>query len=736
MNDQKDATKQKKDLDDLSQLKAMVAQADSGGFTLDDILSEYGSTKRPAQTKGPGGKVVDFPTAARRPQPVSPPSDEDEELLDEELLDEGAPEEAPESEEGPPDDLSSPQSPDDTQENIIHFPEEESVLGAFLKRLGQRADHYADHMFDEAESLDPEEVRRIEELVPGTDREEPVRYARPRRRPDPPPPDTPPQELARTYAKGLKGLRLRSLGVLLLGLCALYLSLVPSLSLPMPTLPGDGPQLQVLISVGLLGLGMLLGIDVLIAGLGRAFRLKVGMDTILALACLATVWDGLLLSLSPLDRGGQLPYCAVDLIALFFLMHGAYHKRCAQRLSCRTAAAAKEPYLVTLDEGLWSGRDTYTKWSGSPEGFGSQIQTDDGAQRIYRRTCPLLLLGCVLFALIASVGVGQSQALPWSLSATLTAASSLGAGLAYGRSSHKLERRLGQSGATLAGWPGLAQSRRGDRVLLTDGDLFPPGYVELNGIKVFGDFPLERVVSYTATLIRESGSGLAGLFHGILRSYGAIFRRTEGVSYYEGGGMSATIRGEQVLVGSASFMNLMEVALPSGLNVKQAVFCAIDGELAALFALNYNLPDTVFPAISALLREKVGPVLATRDCNLLPAMLQQRFRLAADKMDFPPIERRRELSDPAQPHGQTLTAVLCREGVQPFAEAIVGARRLRLATRLGAAVCCVSAALGIALAAYLTSAQAYSSISPLNLLIFLITWLLPVWFLTDWAHRY
>ena len=45
-------------------------------------------------------------------------------------------------------------------------------------------------------------------------------------------------------------------------------------------------------------------------------------------------------------------------------------------------------------------------------------------------------------------------------------------------------------------------------------------------------------------------------------------------------------------------------------------------------------------------------------------------------------------------------------------------------------------ALGLLLAAYLVSVQAYGSLSPLNLLIFLITWLAPVWFLSGWVHRY
>lgn len=82
----------------------------------------------------------------------------------------------------------------------------------------------------------------------------------------------------------------------------------------------------------------------------------------------------------------------------------------------------------------------------------------------------------------------------------------------------------------------------------------------------------------------------------------------------------------QVLVGSAAFMNLMDIPLPQGLNVKSAVFCAINGELAGIFALSYSLHDTIFPALEELMREKIGPVLATRDFNLIPAMASPAFQ--------------------------------------------------------------------------------------------------------------
>lgn len=718
--------------DELAECKSLSRDAETGSFTLEDILAEYGtrrSTQRSAvpvsapaaRAAADTGKVVAFPG-----RPVPPPAEE--------------PEAAPFEADGPvEEDAGTPEDGEDGGETgrVVDFPEEESVLSAFLKDITRKADRYADQMFQESERMDPEEVRRLEELIPGTDQETPPeppgRIRRPRK-PEPPPPDLPPQELARTYGKGLKGMRLRTVLVFLLAAAALFQLAVPAAGfywLP----PLDGYQIQVWISAGLLGLGTLLSLDVLWAGLRRALRGRVEMDTLAALSVLFTLADALTLSLSQ-DREGQLPYAAAALAGLFFLLHGSYHKRCGLRLSCRTAASAAEPYILTLDEGKWNGRDTYCKWSGVPNGFGSQVQMDDGAQRIYRVVCPLLLLACLLFSLLASYGLDKPQHLLWCLSATFTASAAFGGALVYGRPFHKLARRLASSGAALAGWPGTAQSGKGDRILLTDGDLFPPGYVELNGIKVFGDWSIERVVGYTATLIRDSGSGLTKLFHDLLRAQGSIFRKAEHLCCYEGGGLSATIRGDQVLVGSAAFMKLMEVELPQGLHVKNAVFCAIEGELAGIFALNYTLPDMVFPSLEALMREKVGPVLATRDFNLIPAMLHQRFKLAADKMDFPPVERRRELSDPDQPHSSTITAVLCREGLLPYGESVVAAKRLRWSTRFGAVLTCLGSCVGVLLAYYLTSVDAYGSLSPLNLLVFLLFWLAPVWFLTSWTARY
>jgi len=731
---------------ELAQLRSMVGDATGDDFSLDDILAEYSDRKPPeVVTMSPEEDEDDnlllFPGILPDPKPPKP---EDESVLPEDQSEqeefeqeESEPEETEPEDAPPPNEATSDTSASD---NVIAFPEKTNPISTLLHDLSQKADNYAERMFQDEDMPSSPETRRMEELIPGVDIEDAPAHERRPRREDPPEPDLSPQELAQQYAKGIGNLRTRMSLVFLLLLPALYLMLEHLLPIPSIPHPADLTQplltlpLKIWISAGLLALCMLLSFDILKNAVLRLRRGRFGMDTVLLLACAASLADAV--SMQFLLPRQELPYCALNILALWFALRGEFHRRRGLRLACRAAAASAQPYLVTLDERKWNGRDTYTKYSGTPDGFGSQIQADDGAQRIFRVVCPVVLIGCMALSVLASVGAGEPRRILWSLSATLTAACSLCAPLIFSRPFHKLSRRLVQSGGALAGWPGAATARKGDGILLTDLDLFPPGAVTLNGIKVFGDWSTERVIGYTATLIRASGSGLDKLFHDLLRTQGAIYRQAERLCCYEGGGLSASIRNDHVLVGSAAFMKLMDVTLPQGLNVKNAVFCAIDGDLAGIFALNYSLPDVVFPAVASLLQEKLSPVLATRDFNLIPAMLRQRFKLASNRMDFPPVERRRELSDPEQPHNTTITAVLCREGIYPFSEAVVASRRLRLAVRLNATLACLASILGLLLAAYLTGVGAVASISPVSLLVYLGLWFIPTWFITGWVDQY
>lgn len=719
----------------------------NNGFSLEEILTEFGDPKPleplpnaelpwPERPRKPSKyNVVYFPGMTEEAQEEDPEEGEEPEADEPEEETEEPPPKPPAGKHlAPP--VGKRELPPD--QKILAFPEDDTPpLQAGLEHLKRKADKYAGHMFEEEGKEVSEETVRFERLIPGVDEEEddeepPRRERKPRKEPEPPP-DLPPNQLAARYGKGLGLLRLRASLVLLLSLPLLWLTLAPFLDLPRPEALEHSFPLQVWCSGGLLAIAVVLGIDILAKGVVQFFVLRPGSDSACAFACALTLADAFT-QLERIPERTTLPYSAACCLCLFCCMWGTYAKRQGLRLSCRTAAAASQPYLVTLDEKSWNGRDAYAKWSGPAHGFGSQIQEEDGAQRVFRFSVPLLLLGAVLASVIASVGNGHPERLFWCLSATLTASASFSGLLIFSRPYRILARRLSSSGAALAGWSGAA--RAGGSILLTDTDLFPPGMVSLNGIKVFGNFPVEKVVGVCATLIRDSGSGLDKIFHDLLRSQGAVYRRAGGFQRHEGGGLSAEIRGEHILVGSASFMTLMEVSLPQGLNVRNAVFCAIDGDLAGIFALNYVMHPTIPPAISALVAGRVAPVLCTRDFSLIPSMLRQKFKLPVEKMDFPSVVRRTELSDPNSFHNARLTAVLCREGLAPFSEAVVGAKRLRTAVILSTVLAVLGSLVGLLLAFYLTFMGAYDSISPAQMSLFLIAWTVPTFLITGWVNRY
>ena len=762
MSDHKEDTQLNNE--DLRQVHSLIGDADSGDFTLDDILAEYGVPTQPPRSfhtqseeetdregaSDPGAQqdlpwpepphthtaAVDNVVAFPGPRQDAEDEEEDEDP-DYSPDDEDADDDDNEAYEDDEEDIDTPpQEPS----NLVQFPTppEPGLKGA-VQRLRKKADVFADRMFEHSDNTP--EARRLEKLIPGTDEEDdtaqPVRslHLKLPRRPDrPAPEDCPPYQLFRTVSKTRKNLRGRSLLVMLFALLAVIQLLIPISLLGQMGYLGH-PRVQVLFSMVLTLGGILLSGDVLLDSLRDLKRGLLDMTFMTGLAGLCTVLDGAVLILVP-GTVSRLPFAAVVLAGLFYVLHGAYHQKLAVRLSCRTAAASGEPFRVTLDARKWNGQDTYTKWVGDQKGFGAQMQTMDGARQMFCRLCPFLLLADIVLAVLNTFVSKNPPQFFWALSAMLISTAAFGGSLVYARPFHKISIRLAKSGAALAGWPGVESDNKGNRVLLTDNDLFPTGHVSLNGYKVMPGFSGERVLAYTATMIRDSGSGLEKPFHDQLRAVGGRFRTADHLWYYDGGGMSANIRGDRVLVGCADFMVLQEVALPSDMNVTDAVFCAINGELAGIFALQYSLPGVVPPAVEQLLENQVNPVLATRDFNIIPGMLQRRFKLESDKMDFPPIARRRELSAPEQLHSGTLTALLCREGLSPFADVISAAKRLRRATLLGTLLCCIASVLGLVLTAYLTSVSAFSSLTPLNLLIYMFTWLAPVWFLSSWAHRY
>ncbi len=612
--------------------------------------------------------------------------------------------------------------------NVIQMPVSKlKPLRDTINNLNEKALNYADEMYAVSETpgletgLEENEIPRTQVEKPPKKKK--ARVERKPRRIYKPEPDIPPAELAKRYSKGLKDMRMRI--KCLIGLCAVmfYITFAADSPLPLPAVLEDQPRMVAGVLLWCLGAVCLLGLDALWMGLTAPKRKRVGTHTIMSLCVVVTLLAGLWFCL--IGRKGGLPLAAPAALSLLGTLWGLYDRKSGLVKTCATASLSTEPYRVTLDRDRWKGHSAFCKEQGTTEQFGSQIQSPDGAIRIYRLFVPLILIAVVLFALISSFGRMHPERFLWCLSVILTAATPLSGMLTYSQPFLRLTQRLNNSVA-IAGWDGVLSMEGGEAyILIHDNDLFPVGSVKSQGIKTFQGVAMERVTSCAASMIRISGSGLTKLFSDLVQVQGGFFRRVDAMSYHEAGGLVATIRGDQVMIGTAGFMTVMHIPLKQGEYVKEAIFCAINGNLQGIFALKYDQSRNVRPALQALIQAGVKPVLSTRDFNITPAMLHRRFKLPVNKMEYPNVRRRHELSEPGQTHNRVLGALVRRDGLGPYTDAIVGARRLHQVVRWNTVLALIASGVGAILTFYLTFIAAYLSLSAFNMMLFLLLWLVP-----------
>ena len=292
-----------------------------------------------------------------------------------------------------------------------------------------------------------------------------------------------------------------------------------------------------------------------------------------------------------------------------------------------------------------------------------------------------------------------------------------------------------RTGCALAGWGGACDMADSDAALITDEDIFPVGTVSLSGIKLFEGTSQKKAILYTASLIIRSDSGLSKVFSELLRSQNMAAREVDDFTCYEGGGIGGVIDGENVLVGSGGFMNLMGIRVPESVNTKNTVFTAVNDELAAVFTINYVPANSVQSALVSILNTRVNMLLAVRDFNVTPDMIQKKFKVSMEGVEYIPVEDSYRVSDAKTAEERGTSAILCREGLAPFSEVITRGRLLKLVTDINTVISIVGSAIGLILMFFLCWTSAFASASAGYAFIFMMALEICVLLMSQIARR-
>ena len=489
----------------------------------------------------------------------------------------------------------------------------------------------------------------------------------------------------------------------------------------------DSLKNQALALLGCLTLSVLLTHQVFAEGARMLARKRCTSELLASLSAVVSALDCGAALLLP-QRTAVTPYAAVSAMGLAFALWGLSRRSRGAYDTFRSAAVDDEPpYLVTETE------KGACKQRGAVPGFYTAASADDVGVLWQTALLPVVLVATFVFAGLSSLGQGRGSDFLLNWSALLAAGATFSLPLSWSLPWSRLARHLQKAGCAVAGWAGASRIAGRKSMIVTDSDLFPPGTIQLNGVKVFGE-ELSKAASYAATLARCAGCGLERLFDGLVRSEGGRYEEAVDFSFYEEGGYSAAIHGESVLLGTASFMRKMDVRLPAGINLKTGIFLAVDRQLAAVFAVKYNAAENVDFALRMMRRSHITPILAARDPNITPALLKRKFYKKV-KVEYPDLSARVALSEAEQDRGLP-RALLFREGLLPYAETVVGSHRLCRAARRGVGLSLLGSAAGTLLAFYMAFLGKYSLMTPLALLAFLLLWVLPVLLMSDWAGRY
>lgn len=453
---------------------------------------------------------------------------------------------------------------------------------------------------------------------------------------------------------------------------------------------------------------------------------RIGCEAAACLTGLVTLADCLR---GAVTRSGNAPFAAPAAALVWVCLLGLLLRTDARRAAFHLAdLGGMPPYGVTVTS---AGA---CKQKGTLRGFYHIARQDDPPRKWQAILVPLYLsVATVLSGVVILSRKAGTDAL-WILSASLCAGLPLGLALSGTLPLKYLNQRLVKSGSAVAGYDGARSVSGSRRMVVTDDDLFPPGTVGLNGLKVYGE-EIGKVVSYAASMTKVCNSQLSPLFEQLLVAEGGFHLPVEDLHYFEEGGVGGTIHGESVTMGSAYFMRKMHVTLPQELKLKTGVFLAVDGSLIAIFAIKYQPSRNVEWALRALRRNRIELVLAVRSCNVTPGLLKRKFGMDAKPL-YPDVSTRLALSDLSQETAERSGAVIYREGLMPFAETAVGSRRMIRAVRWATVLAYLGGLCGLLLAYYFTGVGASTLLDPLRMLVFQGLWLIPTCLLSGLVRHY
>ena len=524
----------------------------------------------------------------------------------------------------------------------------------------------------------------------------------------------------------------KGLGKLQLAILAnLIVALISAASTAMyaaDMIPADRMKLLIFWQFLSLLLSALLGSYQMIEGISDLLNRRFSLNTLLVFSFTACMADGILCLYQQ-----RVPCCAAFSLTMTMSLWGAYQKRNTQMGQMDTLRKAVRLDSVAKVPDYYEGRSGFLRGEGQVEDFMDHYDDVTGPEKTLSVYAIVALFVCLGIGIVA--GVLHSMLAGFqAFSAALLVAVPSSSYIALSRPGALLQRRLHKLGSVICGWQGVQGLCTQGVFPLGDRDLWPNGTVKMNGVKFYGTREPDEVVAYAAAVMAADGDGAAPLFAQLLESRNGYHYDVQNLTYYNGG-IGGEVNGEAVLMGALSFLQDMGVEMPEGNRVNQAIYTAIDGELCGVFAITYGKVKAHTSGLTTLCAYRgLTPILTTGDFMLTESFLRSKFGINTRRMGFPDHLARRQLAQVQPDEDAQVLALTTGDSLAGAAYAVTGARALRSSCVAGVAVHMIGGILGMLAVLALAIVDAREILTPVNILLYDLIWLIPALLITEWTR--
>ncbi len=484
----------------------------------------------------------------------------------------------------------------------------------------------------------------------------------------------------------------------------------------------------------------------IIDGLKPLKRFKGNSDTILALAYIACVIQGIVsMFFSTSFTGGDHHlYCFVVAAALVLSTAGRVLMVLRVKGNFEFISAHSPAYAAKIYNDEETARRMVSGTTASKGVIAYQHVTSflsdflkisyapDPSEEIAGKLAPISIISALFVTILYGILFKSVQGTVSALAVMLCIGIPFTAMLAGNLPMLLFSRRMLDEDAMVAGYPSVRQFCDTEAVMMSAADLFPAGCVEIQELLPLQQYRVDESLLMAAAVLREAMSPIAPAFDELVMEKQGMLPSVESVMYEDKSGLVGWIGGERVLVGNLTLMKRYHITVAEDTAVsrmknagREVTYIAVSGQAVAILGLTYTASPLMKEQLLGAERTGLALIVSTTDANITGELIADRYEVFFRSVKVTVPGYSNVIDEAITKTEETSRAYLATRGrIGSLARAIGGCIGVKSNIKLGIVIEFFGMILGILLCATLALYASVARLSAVELGIYIGFWII------------